>query len=144
MTEEKINVVDEKVECNCPVCKFLKSDCTKKFIAMTLASFIGCSLAILAFAPKKPAHFKKCPPPYMKMYDRPIPPPEFHKYHHKMKYHQFKKDDFRRDGDFKRGRDFRYNNDFKRIERKDSDFKKGCPKKFNEAKQPTPPAKDAK
>lgn len=76
MTDENLNVVVEEKECNCPVCKFLKSDCLKKFIAVILASFIGCSLAILAFAPKKhhpqPRHPHQ---PYMRVMDRPLPPP---------------------------------------------------------------------
>lgn len=37
MTDEKLNVAVEEKECNCPVCKFLKSDCLKKFTAVTLA-----------------------------------------------------------------------------------------------------------
>lgn len=76
MTDEKLNVAVEEKECNCPVCKFLKSDCLKKFTAVTLASFIGCSLAILVFAPKKHhPHPKRPHPPYMRVMDRPLPPP---------------------------------------------------------------------
>lgn len=76
MPDENLNVVEvEKTECNCPVCKLLKSDGLKKFLAVVLASFIGCSLAILAFAPKKHHPFPKRPfPPCMKMMDRPMPP----------------------------------------------------------------------
>lgn len=77
MTDENLNVVEtEKTkECNCPVCKLLKSDGLKKFLAVTLASFIGCSLAILVFAPKKHfPHPKRPHPPYMRMIDRPMPP----------------------------------------------------------------------
>lgn len=78
MTEEKLNVVEveEPKKCNCPICTFLRSDELKKFLAVILASFIGCSLAILVFAPKK--HFpnpKRPHPPYMRMIDRPLPPP---------------------------------------------------------------------
>lgn len=76
MTDEKLNVVvEEKKECNCIVCKLLKSDCLKKFAAVTLASFIGCSLALLAFAPKKHHPMPRHPhAPYVKMMDRPMPP----------------------------------------------------------------------
>ena len=84
MTEENLNEVkvEEKKECNCPVCKILKSDCTKKFLATILASFIGCSLAILAFLPRPNFVNKRpCPPPpYVKMYDRQMPPREFRGY----------------------------------------------------------------
>ncbi len=76
MTEEKNSVLEEK-NCNCPVCKFLKSDCTKKFFAVVLASFIGCSLAILVFAPKKHQRPPRHHAPYMRVIDRPLPPPMY-------------------------------------------------------------------
>lgn len=101
MTEENLNEVkvEEKKECNCPVCKLLKSDCTKKFLGVVLASFIGCSLAILAFAPKKPPCWKKmCPPPYHRM--MPMPP-----MHHQGQFHKGMHPDFykykMRKGEFK-------------------------------------------
>ena len=75
MTEEKINVIEEKQECNCPICKFLKSDCTKKFFAVVLASFIGCSLANIAFAPKKPKFPPRHQVPYVKIIEKQLPPP---------------------------------------------------------------------
>lgn len=76
MTDENLNVVAEEKECKCPVCTFLKSDGLKKFLAVVLASFIGCSLAILAFAPKKHyPHPKRPHAPYMRVMDRPLPPP---------------------------------------------------------------------
>ncbi|MCM1010592.1 MAG: hypothetical protein NC390_06930 [Fusobacterium sp.] len=68
-------MTEETKECNCVVCKFLKSEGLKKFAAVTLASFIGCSLAILAFAPKKHhPHPKRPHAPYMRVMDRPMPP----------------------------------------------------------------------
>lgn len=76
MTEENLNVVvEENKECNCVVCKALKSDCLKKFLAVVLASFIGCSLALLAFAPKKHHPMPRHHAPYMRVMDRPLPPP---------------------------------------------------------------------
>lgn len=84
MTDENLNVVVAEKECNCPVCAFLRSDCLKKFLAVVLASFIGCSLAILAFAPKKHHPNPQRPhPPYMRTMDRPLPPPgEFRHFKH--------------------------------------------------------------
>ena len=119
MTEE-LKVVEEK-ECNCPVCKLLKSDCTKKFIATVLASFIGCSLAILLFAPKKPPRIHKCPPPHVKMWDKQIPP-HYRDFQRPMPYHMYK-------SEWKRHSEFRKNcsgkDGFKRP-----DVRKGCPRKF--------------
>ena len=85
MTDE--NLTNEK-ECNCICCKILKSEGCKKFLLTVLASFIGCSLAILLFVPKPPKmpchkFMRKGP-----MMERPLPAPYMH---HK---------DFR--GDFKR------------------------------------------
>ena len=125
---EELNVVEEKKECNCPVCNLLKSDCTKKFVAMTLASFIGCSLAILAFAPKKPPRMHKCPPPCVKMWDKKIPP-HFRDYNRPTHYYMYK-GEMKRHGEFRKG-DFR-KDDFRRIKDGRPDFNKKCPKKFNE------------
>ena len=78
MTEENLNVVEvqEQKKCDCPSCTCLRSDELKKFLAVILASFIGCSLAILVFAPKKHfPHSKRPHPPYMRVMDRPLPPP---------------------------------------------------------------------
>ena len=136
---EELNVVEEKKECNCPVCKLLKSDCTKKFVAMTLASFIGCSLAILLFAPKKPPRMHKCPPPCIKMWDRQVPPPHFRKFDRPMPHHIYKSE-MKRYGEFRKG-DFR-KDDFKRFKDGRPDFDKKCPKKFNkETKIQTPQPK---
>lgn len=77
MTEEKLNVVevaDDTQKCNCPICKFLRSDDLKKFLAVVLASFIGCSIALLVFAPKKHHPGPRPIPPYERMMDRPMPP----------------------------------------------------------------------
>ena len=84
MSDEKLT--NEK-ECNCICCRILKSECFKKFLLTVLASFIGCAIAVILFAPKPP----KMPcPRFMNgpMMERQLPPPM---YHHK---------DFR--GDFKR------------------------------------------
>lgn len=132
---EELKVVEEK-ECNCVVCKVLKSDCTKKFVAMTLASFIGCSLAILAFAPKKPPRMHKCPPPYVKMLDRQVPPPHFRNFDRPMQNHinkgemkrhgEFRNDDFNKD-DFRKMRDGRPDFDKKSPKNFDGDMKKLTP-----------------
>lgn len=113
MSDEKLtentvveNVKEEKT-CNCPVCQFFRSDCTKKFFATILASFIGCSLALVVFTPF-PRHIgkKPCPPPQMRMYDRQMPPRDFRGFHRPMPP-QFDKD-FRRGGDFRKPhREFR-------------------------------------
>ncbi len=97
MTEEKINVVaEEKHECNCPVCKILRSDCTKKFLLVVLASFIGCSLAILAFAPKKHQPLPPYPhAPYMQNFDRPMPPAPGFKKFDRQRGHEFRGERFR-------------------------------------------------
>lgn len=125
---EELNVVEEKKDCNCPVCKLLKSDCTKKFLTMTLASFIGCSLAILAFAPKKPPRMYKCPPPCMKMMDRPFPPHHFKDFNRPM-HPRMHKGDMKRHGEFKV---YRIQKDeFRKCRDGRPNLKKDCPKKLD-------------
>jgi len=71
MSDEQVKAKEK--DCNCICCKILKSECTKKFLATVLASFIGCSLALLAFAPPKP-YRDHCPKPPMEYrMDRPCP-----------------------------------------------------------------------
>lgn len=72
MTDEV--VVNEEKKCDCICCKIVKSECFRKFLAMLLASFLGCSLAILLFAPRPPkmpfpGFMRKCP-----MMERQFPP----------------------------------------------------------------------
>ena len=87
MTDE---IVKNEKECNCICCKILKSECFRKFLMTLLASFIGCSLAVLLFAPKPPKipchRFMHKGP----MMERPFPPQPY--MHHR---------DFR-GGEFKR------------------------------------------
>jgi len=127
MSDEQIKV--EEKECNCICCKILKSDCTKKFLSVVLASFIGCSLALLVFAPK-PHHRGLCPCPRMEFrMDRPLPPvmhrgfdvrPDFRGERKHFDYARCKK----------HGKDFRG----KKIDRPDFRFEK-----FENFERPIPP-----
>lgn len=111
MTDE---IVKDEKECNCICCKILKSDCFKKFLMVLLASFIGCSLAILLFVPRPPKmpcyKFRHVRP----MMERQLPPPYMH--HRDFRGGEFKKmhrppmgefdrngrpESFDRNGDFK-------------------------------------------
>ena len=76
MTDENVKVTEteDTTQCNCPVCKVLRSEETKKFLAVILASFIGCSLAILVFAPKRHHRMYRPLPQCRQFMDRPIPP----------------------------------------------------------------------
>lgn len=119
MPEENLNVgVEEKNECNCPICKVLRSEETKKFLAVILASFIGCSLAILVFAPKKHYTVPRHHAPYMKVIDRPLPPPgAFRHFDRQAGYHEF------RGGHLKR-HEFKGQNSHRRL-----DLKREAPRK---------------
>lgn len=129
MTEE-LNVVEEKKECNCPICKALKSDWTKKFLTTVLATFVGCSLAILAFGPKHPPKMFKCPPPCVKMMDRPMSPHYYKNFNRPMPPYMYK-GELKRHGEFKRCHAKK--GDFRRFEGKRPEFKKGCPRKIQDS-----------
>ena len=96
MTDE---IVREEKSCECPVCKILKCECCKKFLLVVVGSFIGCSLAILLFAPKPP----KMPcPKFMHgpMMERQLPPPPL--MHHKSYRGEFRRDYRPPVGEFKK------------------------------------------
>jgi len=78
MTDE---IVKEEKNCECPFCKIVKCECCKKFLLVVLGSFIGCSLAILLFAPKPPK--MPCPRfmPNGPMMERQLPPPAPYMHH---------------------------------------------------------------
>ena len=105
------NLTQEK-ECNCICCKILKSDCFKKFLLTVLASFIGCSLAVILFVPKPPK--MPCPRFMYKgpMMERQLPPP--YMYHHKDFRGDFRRMHKAPIGEFnRRGPQERFNGDFK-------------------------------
>lgn len=162
MTEENLNVVvDDKKECNCPICKILRSDEAKKFLAVVLASFIGCSLALVVFAPKKHHYPPRNQAPCMRMMDRPLPPQgeyrdrqlppqgEFRGRHDRQDFRNF--DGPRGEGIGPNDRDFRYEgprggaeiNHPRKDFRKDLKIKGNCPlkNKLHQApQQPEPPS----
>lgn len=132
MTDEVLN---EEKQCNCICCKLWKSECFRKFLMTLLASFIGCSLAILLFAPKPPK--MPCPKFMHKgpMMERPLPPPPY------MHHRDFRGGEFKRHhrppmGEFKhKGMPDKFNKNFKdRIppERKKFD----APRPVKELPQP--------